>query len=320
LRSLTMVLALVNTAVAALVLSPLHARHAGTPACVAPHQLLAHRAHHRGAQVAVSMQQPTLDEGSASFYAEFKTSDAETGDQTSISFAEKEKLYLECLDAYYNEGGKQLLPDDEYERLKTDLNFEGSLISTFSADEIKFILANKRYAMGSPTLNDAQYDALRSKLREAKSPVVLHDVASCSLDTGICKIDLRVDAAKQRLLYFPGTAGALVVICEFCYWTLHIDPFLSILLGAVPSYFAGILFTENIFGQKPLVTQAPCPDCNYLINTYFGDLFNVGTDIIGQTPGSEVNVVCPNCKAPLLANRETMIIQTTIPKNVNVGA
>jgi len=315
-----MVLGLLNSAVAALVLSPLPARHAGTPACVAPQQLLAHRAHRRGAQIAVSMQQPTLDEGSASFYSEFKTSDAETGDQTSISFAEKEKLYIECLDAYYNEGGKQLLPDDEYERLKTDLNFEGSLISTFSSDEIKFILANKRFKMGTPILDDAQYDALRTKLKDAKSPVVLHDVASCSLDSGICKIDLRVDAAKQRLLYFPGTAGALVLFCELSYWTLHLDPLLSILLGAVPSYFAGILFTENVFGQKPLVTQAPCPECNYLLTTYFGDLFNVGTDIMGDTPGTTVDVKCPNCKIPLLANRETMVIQTTIPKNLKVGA
>ena len=30
----------------------------------------------------------------------------------------KEKLYLECLDSFYNEGGKELLPDNKYAQLE----------------------------------------------------------------------------------------------------------------------------------------------------------------------------------------------------------
>lgn len=71
------------------------------------------------------MQGPVIDNDSMSFYDEYRRVDPKTGDSQPISFQEKEKLYLECLDAYYNEGGKQLLPDDEYEQLKNDLNFEG---------------------------------------------------------------------------------------------------------------------------------------------------------------------------------------------------
>merc|ERR1719230_930815 len=137
------------------------------------------------------------------------------------------------------------------------------------------------------------------------SPVVLHEAPSCTID-GICKMDLRVDAAKQRLLYLPGTIGSVVLLCELSFWTLHIDPFLSILLGAVPSYFIGVWFTENIFGQKPLVTVAACPDCNFLNTVYFGDLFNVNSEIYkfdDPTP-SVMELPCGNCKAPLLADRE----------------
>ena len=75
----------------------------------------------------VHMQEPAVE---TDFFDEFQRSDPLTGEQQPISFAEKEKLYLECLDAFYNEGGKQLLPDDEYETLKTDLNFEGRRATT----------------------------------------------------------------------------------------------------------------------------------------------------------------------------------------------
>ena len=70
------------------------------------------------------------------------------------------------------------------------------------------------------------------------------------------QVDLRVDNAKMRLLYFPGVAGGLILGCELSFWTLQIDPLLSIVLSAVPAYFFGKWFTENIFAQKPLVTQA----------------------------------------------------------------
>ncbi|KAL1498947.1 hypothetical protein AB1Y20_013468 [Prymnesium parvum] len=261
------------------------------------------------------MQGPVVDSESSSFYDEYQRADPKTGQRQPISFQEKEKLYLECLDAFYNEGGKQLLPDDEYEQLKNDLNFEGSTISTLSKDEIRFVLANKRYKMGKPILSDAEYNQLRATLKEGGSPVVLHEAPSCDLD-GICKVDLRVDEAKQRLLYLPGTLGSVFVLCELFFWTLHTDPLLSVILAAVPSYFIGVWFTENIFCQKPLVTVAACPECNYLVNAYFGDVFNVQKEgiIPGPPTGNTLELSCPNCKSELVADREKMIISTTVAK------
>ena len=136
---------------------------------------------------------------------------------------------------------------------------------------------------------------------------------------------------------------------QVLFWTLHLDPLLSIVLASVPAYLFGKYFTENIFAQKPLVTQAPCPNCNYLLTTYFGDLFNVMADgiagpktaiksqvkhcaLLQNTRGdghyqhcspkeqvwphdcSQVECVCPNCKAELIADRDEMIIKTIIPK------
>ena len=233
------------------------------------------------AEVRAPLARMQIDAEAASFYDEYRRADPATGEQQPISFAEKEKLYLECLDAFYNEGGKQILPDDEYETLKTDLNFEGrcaaraahparacpcpsaryppperlhsrtaavarvtpragspalgSVISTLSKDEIRFVLANKRYSMGKPIMSDSEYDTMRKKLKEQGSPVVLHDAASCSID-GICKLDIKEDSAKQRLLYLPGTIGSVILLCEIFFWTLHTDPILSIILAAIPSY------------------------------------------------------------------------------------
>jgi len=261
----------------------------------------------------VCMQEPALD-----FYDEYVETDPVTGEKKTLALDEKEKLYLECLDAYYNEGGKQLLSDSEYEQLKLDMDFDGSKVATYSKDEIKFVLANKRFKMGKAIMNDAEYDALRTKLKDAGSLVVLHDGASCSVETGLCKTDLREDDGKTRLLYLPGTAGGLLLVMEGLYWTTGLDPIFSVLVGAVPAYFFGVWFTENIFAQKPLVVQATCPECSYIFPLFFGDLFSVMTDGIvpGGAPDETILCKCAvqSCKIDLEATRSKMIISTVASK------
>jgi len=261
--------------------------------------------------IATRLVPPMMVEVDNAFFDEYVQTDPATGERTPLELGEKERIYLECLDSYYNEGGKQLLPDDEYEQLKSDLNFEGASITTLSKDEIQFVLANKRFKMGKPVMNDGEYDALRKRLKEAGSKVIIHDAAACNLDTGVCKADLRVDEAKQRLLYIPGTSLGLLLGCEVLFWTVHTDPLISILISALPAYFFGAWFTENIFAQKPLVTTAACPQCNVLLTTYFGDLFNVATDKFipnAPLPGDTVEFDCPECKSALTADRSQMII------------
>jgi len=215
-------------------------------------------------------------------------------------------------------GGKQLLSDDEYERLKLDLDFDGSKVATYSKDEIKFVIAVKRFQMGKSIMSDGEYDSLRTKLKEAGSLVVQHEGASCSLETGLCKTDMRIDTGKTRLLYLPGTVGGLLLVMEALFWTAGFDPLLSLVIGSVPAYFFGVWFTENIFAQRPLVTQATCPDveCNHLFSLFFGDLFSVMTDGIvpGGKPGDEQELKCPQCKIPLKADRVQMVISTTESK------
>ena len=115
--------------------------------------------------------------------------------------------------------------------------------------------------------------------------MALHDAPTCRVDTGVCKQDLRVDKGKTRLLYLPGWLGGMVLFLEGSFWTLHVDPLLSLVLGIVPVYFFGQWFTQNIFAQSPLVATSPCPECPTLLTVYFGDLFSVQTDgIINGKP------------------------------------
>jgi hypothetical protein len=243
----------------------------------------------------------------------------ETGASVPLALDEKEKLYLECLDSFYNEGGKAILPDNKYEQLKVDLEFSESRIMTYSKNEIRYLLANKRFKMGKPVLTDSEYDALRLQLKKEGSSVAMHDAPRCDMDTGVCKMDLRVDKGKTRLLYLPGWAGGLIFFSEVSYWTLHLDPLLSILLGVIPVYFFANWFTTNIFAQKPLVVTSPCPSCSQLMTVYFGDLLNVQTDGIipkaSGPPQSQIEAICGSCKETLIADRDTMII-ATLPKKV----
>jgi hypothetical protein len=238
----------------------------------------------------------------------------ESGASVPLGLDEKEKLYLECLDSFYNEGGKAVLPDNKYEQLKVDLEFSESRIMTYSKNEIRYLLANKRFKMGKPVLTDDEYNALRLQLKKDGSSVAMHDAPRCDVDSGVCKMDMRVDKGKTRLLYLPGWAGGLLVFSEISFWTLHIDPLLSILLGVVPVYFFADFFTTKIFAQQPLVATSPCPKCSSLITVYFGDLLSVQTDGIipkaAGPPQPQIEAICGSCKEVLIADRDTMIIAT----------
>jgi len=97
-----------------------------------------------------------------------------------LPLAAKEKLFLDSIAAFYNDE-KSLLDNDDYERLKMDLEFEASKYVTMSRDELKFVIASSRYREGKPIMNDAEYDALRKELKSKNSPAVIHDAPTCKV-------------------------------------------------------------------------------------------------------------------------------------------
>lgn len=106
---------------------------------------------------------------------EFLGVDAD-GNPIKLTLQAKEKLYLDACSAFHNDG-KQLIPDDEYEKLKADLAFEGSSVALMSREEILFMVAASRWQEGKPIMSDPEFDTLRRKLKSQNSPAVLHKVA-----------------------------------------------------------------------------------------------------------------------------------------------
>ena len=98
------------------------------------------------------------------------------GNPVQLTIQAKEKLFLDACSAFHNDG-KQLLSDEEYEKLKKDLAFEGSSLTMMSREEIRFMVAAARWQEGRPIMPDEEFDTLRRKLKEKNSPAVLHKVS-----------------------------------------------------------------------------------------------------------------------------------------------
>lgn len=84
----------------------------------------------------------------------------------------KELIFFDCLHAYYYE--KQiLLSDDDYNELKEDLTWEGSVAVTMSGKEAHFVKAISMFQSKQRSiLSDSEYDQLKSELSRAGSWVV----------------------------------------------------------------------------------------------------------------------------------------------------
>ena len=67
----------------------------------------------------------------------------------------------------------------------------------------RFLEATLAFNKGTPVLNDAEYDALKLKLKEASSPVAMAG-PRCSLRSQRVYSDSKVDYLRMTLLNVPG--------------------------------------------------------------------------------------------------------------------
>lgn len=83
----------------------------------------------------------------------------------------KELIYLDCLYNFYHRK-KQLLSNDDYNELKEQLTWEGSIAATLRGKEALFITAVAAHHRGSSLLTNEEYMALKSELLAENSWVV----------------------------------------------------------------------------------------------------------------------------------------------------
>lgn len=84
----------------------------------------------------------------------------------------KELIFLDCIYEYYFKEKRAILDNDDYNSLKDMLMWEGSSVVAMTAKEAQFVVSVATNKKGLGTLNDADYDTLKSELLAAQSWVV----------------------------------------------------------------------------------------------------------------------------------------------------
>ncbi|KAL7579109.1 hypothetical protein ACA910_019140 [Epithemia clementina (nom. ined.)] len=244
---------------------------------------------------------------------EFCVIDKESGDLVRLTQEEKERIFLDALQAYYTTGRK-LLDDDEFDLLKEDLTWSGSPVVVMNRKETAYMAALQDYLKGTPSLSDAEFDQLKKELQEEGSKIAVQTEPKCYIDTGICKVTMQEDFFKTKLLYLPAALTLLTVWLGLSYELLvpligfsRINPLVLLLVGS-PFIYTGTQFlTEKVFFENFKIARGPCPSCNFENTIYFGNILGVE----GFTEVAQVK--CPNCKEVFNLQR-TSLRASTLPK------
>jgi NAD-dependent DNA ligase len=135
---------------------------------------------------------------------EFCLVDQESGKAILLTKEEKERIFLDAIQSYYVTG-KSNLPDDQFDRLREDLSWEGSVLVTLNRNETKFLNAMQAYMKGSPILSDKEFDDLKSSLKETNSKIAVATEPKCYVETGVCKVTWSKRDILVSSLYVPAT-------------------------------------------------------------------------------------------------------------------
>lgn len=241
---------------------------------------------------------------------EFCMLDKASGKMIRLTLEEKERIFMDALQAYYS-SGRKLLSDDEFDLLKEDLTWNGSPIVVMNRKEAAYLNAMQEYLKGKPMMSDTDFDQLKKELMEEGSKFAVQTEPKCYIDTGICKVTMQEDKFRSNLLYLP--AGVLLLVAwlgigyEVIEPVIRLNPLVLILLGAYPTYLGSKFITEDLVFQNKLVAFGPCPNCSYENRVYFGDILGV------EGFGEIAEVKCPNCKDVFRVQRSTLRA-STLPK------
>lgn len=241
---------------------------------------------------------------------EYCVVDKNTGNMIRLTLEEKERIFLDSVQSYYI-NGKQMLSDEEFDLLKSDLQWSGSSKVNVNRDEAKYIAAMQAYLKGQPILSDEEFDTLKRELKEEGSQFAVSTEPKCYISTGICTVTWKEDSFRQNLLYLP--VGAITTILwlglgyEILGSFVTLNPLVLLLFGAFPIYVATENITNNYIFQNAKVARGPCPSCEVPQRVYFGDILGVqGFDDVSLTK-------CPTCKVEMQVQRKSMRA-STLPK------
>ncbi|GAB4821390.1 hypothetical protein N2152v2_008436 [Parachlorella kessleri] len=210
------------------------------------------------------------------------------------------------------------MSDQEFDNLKEELFWEGSRVAVLSGDEQRFLEAQLAYNAGKPLLSDAEFSALKTKLRQSGSKVTAQG-PRCSLQTQEVKADADVDWVKMVGLNVPPALvvlGAMFSIDNLTgveLWKPILQlpqPYGLVVIYALVLPLVYVLSNSiaTFFFRDALILRAPCPGCTTVNTTYFGDILTVAGARDKNT------VVCSGCQAKLTFDAiEREVVVTALP-------
>jgi len=238
---------------------------------------------------------------------EFCLVDSTNGSPILLTKEEKERIFLDSIQTYYLTG-KPNLSDKQFDKLREDLSWEGSVLVTLNRNEAMFLNAMGAYMKGAPILSDKEFDELKATLKEQNSPIAVSTEPQCYVDTGVCKVNWTEDKLRTSSLYLP-VSFVLILIWEGVLYELlepfrSFNPLITLAVGYLPGSVLTKQITENIIFKNPLVASGPCPSCEVENSVFFGDVLGVEGDM------EESTIKCRNCKCSLTIKRNTLRVST----------
>jgi hypothetical protein len=180
-----------------------------------------------------------------------------------------------------------------------------------SQKEVKYMAAMQEYLKGTPVMSDADFDQLKTELKEEGSKFAVQVEPKCYIDTGVCKATMQPDKFRSNLLYLPVGSVLMVAWLFFGYELIEpiirINPVLLAALGLPWIYTGAKGFTESVIFENKLIAYGPCPSCGFKNRVYFGNILGVE----GFKDVAEVK--CPNCKEQFNVQRNSLR-SSTLPK------
>ncbi len=204
-----------------------------------------------------------------------------------------------------------MLADEDFDKLKEDLQWNGSPLVVLNRNEAKYLAAMEAYLKGKPIMDDSEFDALKRELKESGSKFAVDTEPKCYIDTGVCKVTLQEDKFRSNLLYLPAgvilSIGWLGIGFELIEPIIRLNPVLLILLGAPLIYTGSKKITEEFIFENKFIAYGPCPACEAENRVYFGNILGVE----GFSDVAEVK--CGNCNEVFSVQRATLRA-STLPK------
>jgi len=253
-------------------------------------------------------------------------------DPSSCSLADLERLYIDALWNFYN-GGSFTLSDEQYDRLREELNWQGSGFPTLRRYEVQFVEASIAYARGEPVVTDEEYEDLKRKVkaegkRDDVTALLLYtkgqelldpaqflrlkdEMAKLDVDVGLRGATCTMSKTSDKLTSDSSAVTKMYLAIGAVPTVLGLTPYvLGSIFGFDIPFTAGVgfgltvgaLLTASIVNytglQNAEIVKGECPCCENEIKQFFG----------GESPENSVDYKCGVCGTTSKLNRTTMKI------------